>query len=231
MTSFDDRDDAEEVASFAPVTLSAHHPVQGRSILDELEQYWRDLRGARRIPVRSEVDPARIDSALPHSFILDRVAPGIGRLRVAGQKLSALVGTEVRGMPLTTFFTADARDMVMQQTEAVFARPALVEVPLVSVRSLGRPKLTGRMLLLPLLGPEGHVSRALGAILIDGMIGRLPRRFDIPEGQLLRCEDLPEPRLHAVSRSAVAGHRAEPVWPDKRPDVARPALRLVVSND
>lgn len=230
MTGFD-KDDADDLTSFAPVTLSAHHPVQGRSVLEELEQYWRDLRGARRIPVRSAVDPARIDSALPHSFILDRVAPGIGRLRVAGQKLSALVGTEVRGMPLTTFFTADARDKVIEQTEIVFDRPALVEMPLVSVRSLGRPKLTGRMLLLPLLGPDGHVSRALGAILIDGMIGRLPRRFDIPEGQAFRCEDLPEPRVHAIPRVVVAGHRSEPAWASKRPDAARPALRLVVSND
>lgn len=226
MTRFDDG--TEDQADFATIQLSAHHPVQGRTVLEELETYWRDLRGARRIPVRSDVDPLRIDSALPYAFILDRVAPGVGRLRVAGQKLSAFVGSEARGMPLTTFFTADARDMVMQQTELVFSRPALVEMPVVSARSLGRPKLTGRMLLLPLLGPDGHVSRALGAILTDGMIGRLPRRFDIPEGQSFRCEDLPEPRVHAVAAAAVAGARTP--FSAKRPDVARPALRLVVSN-
>ncbi len=226
MTRFDDG--TEDQADFATIQLSAHHPVQGRTVLEELETYWRDLRGARRIPVRSDVDPLRIDSALPYAFILDRVAPGVGRLRVAGQKLSAFVGSEARGMPLTTFFTADARAMVMQQTELVFSRPALVEMPVVSARSLGRPKLTGRMLLLPLLGPDGHVSRALGAILTDGMIGRLPRRFDIPEGQSFRCEDLPEPRVHAVAVAAVAGARTP--FLAKRPDVARPALRLVVSN-
>jgi hypothetical protein len=226
MPRFDD--DTKDQAGFAPIQLSAYHPVQGLSVLEQLETYWRCLRGERRIPVRADVDPARIDSALPHAFILDRVAPGVGRLRVAGQKLSAFVGMEARGMPLTTFFTADARDMVMRQTELVFSRPALVELPLVSVRSLGRPKLTGRMLLLPLLGPDGNVSRALGAILTDGMIGRLPRRFDIPDGQPVRCEDLPEPRLHAV---AMAGSRVNAPFAEKRPDVARPALRLVVSND
>ena len=125
MTGYEDDTD-----SFNPVQLSARHPLQGRSVLQELEQYWRDLRGARRIPVRSEVDPARIDSALPHAFILDRVAPGIGRLRVAGQKLSSFVGMDARGLPLTSFFSADARDTVMAQTELVFSRPALVEVPL-----------------------------------------------------------------------------------------------------
>lgn len=229
MTLFDDG--TEDQVDFATIQLSAHHPIQGRTILEELETYWRDLRGARRIPVRSDVDPVRIDAALPYAFILDRVAPGVGRLRVAGQKLSAFVGMEARGMPLTSFFTADARDMVMQQTENVFSRPALVEMPLMSARSLGRPKLTGRMLLLPLLGPDGDVSRALGAILTDGMIGRLPRRFDIPDGQPIRCESLPEARVHAVAVAAVAGSRINTPFSAKRPDVARPALRLVVSND
>ena len=226
MTGFED--DTDELADFAPVSLSAHHPVQGRSILQELEQYWRDLRGARRIPVRSEVDPARIDSALPYAFILDRVAPGVGRLRVAGQKLSVLVGMDARGLPLTSFFSADARDLVMRQTELVFARPALVEVPLVSHRSLGRPKLAGKMLLLPLLGPDGDVSRALGAIFTDGMIGRTPRRFDVDAALDIRCEELPEPRQHPLA--AVAGSRATPLFSDKRPAVSRPALRLVVNN-
>ena len=226
MTGFDD--DSDEMTDFTPVSLSMHHPVQGRSILQELEQYWRDLRGARRIPVRSDVDPARIDAALPHAFILDRVAPGVGRLRVAGQKLSIFVGMDARGMPLTSFFSADARDSVMRQTELVFSRPALVEVPLVSHRSLGRPKLSGRMLLLPLLGPDGNVSRALGAILTDGMIGRTPRRFDIAQGEAIRCEELPEPRQNTLA--AVADMRSGAPLADKRPEVSRPALRLVVNN-
>lgn len=226
MTGFED--DSDALTGFSPVSLSTYHPVQGRSILQELEQYWRDLRGARRIPVRSDVDPARIDSALPYAFILDRVAPGVGRLRVAGQKLSSFVGMDARGMPLTSFFSADARDVVMRQTELTFSRPALIEVPLVSHRSLGRPKLSGRMLLLPLLGPDGEISRALGAILTDGMIGRAPRRFDIDSTIAIRCEELPEPRRQPMA--AVAGGRETPQITRPRPEVSRPALRLVVNN-
>ena len=223
MTRFDDPSDDL-------IQLSAHHPIQGRTVLDELERYWRELRGARRIPIRSEVDPARIDSALPYAFILDRVAPGVGRLRVAGQKLSAFIDMDARGMPLTSFFTADAREQVMAQTEAVFARPALVELPLISVRSLGRPRLTGKMLLMPLLGPDGTVSRALGAILMDGMIGRTPRRFDIADGEAIRCEVLPEPQKYAMPVAVNAGARVGQQFASKRPDNMRPALRLVVSN-
>lgn len=229
MTSFFDGSD--HFTDTAPIQLSLHHPVRGRTALAELEQYWRDLRGAHRIPVRSDVDPVRIDSALPHAFILDRVAPGVARLRVAGQKLSSFIGTDARGMPLTTFFTADARDRVMEQTELVFSGPALVEVPLLSVRSLGRPRLTGKMLLLPLLGHDGTVSRALGAILMDGMIGRAPRRFDIAADQPIRCEMLPEPQKLAWPVAVPAGGRVGTQFASKRPDAPRPALRLVVNND
>lgn len=210
-----------------PISLSAHHPVQGRTVLEELERYWRDLRGARRIPVRSDVDPARIDSALPHAFILDRVAPGVARLRVAGQKLSSLIGMDARGMPLTAFFSADARDAVMAQTETLFSSPALISVALSSPRSLGRPRLSGQMLLLPLLGPDGTVSRALGAIMADGMIGRAPRRFDISTSEAVRIETLPDPKPHLIPVAVNAGRVGAQVATKSM----RPALRLVVSND
>jgi len=207
-----------------PVQLSAHHPVQGRAVLEELELYWRDLRGARRLPVRSDVDPAQIDAALPHAFILERVAPGVGRMRVAGSALSGLLGMEARGMPLTTFFTPEARLVVTGYLERLFTEPALVELPLYSARSIGRPRLTGRLLMLPLLGNDGTVSRALGAMFTDGMIGRAPRRFDIPSGGAMRCEPLPEPAVRMAAVSSARPHM------QRRPDVVRPALKLVVSN-
>jgi len=207
-----------------PVHLSTHHPVQGRAVLEELELYWRDLRGARRLPVRSDVDPAQIDAALPHAFILERVAPGVGRLRVAGSALSGLLGMEARGMPLTTFFAPEARVVVADYLEKVFAGPSLIELSLFSARSLGRPRLTGRLLMMPLLGTDGTVSRALGAMFTDGMVGRAPRRFDIPSGGAVRCEPVPEVAVRMV---AVGATRPQM---QTRPDVARPALRLVVSN-
>ena len=96
----------------SPTILSTKAAVVGRPLLEELEQYWRDLRGARRLPVRTEVNPAQIDAILPYSFILERVSPGNGRLRVAGQSLTTLLGMDARGMPLSVFFSAEARPLL-----------------------------------------------------------------------------------------------------------------------
>ncbi len=210
-----------------PAVLSTHHPVQGRPILDELEAYWRDLRGTQRLPVRAQIEAERLDAALPHAFILEEVAPGVGRLRVSGQRLNALLGTEARGMPLTTFFSHGARAVIAEQLRHVFDRPAIVELPVLSPRAIGRPRLSGRLLLLP-LGGEPHERRmALGALLVDGMIGSAPRRFDIPEGAAIRREaqpHAPRKRLHAT-----AGGRR--VAQEPAPTEDRPHLRLVVSNN
>ncbi|MCX7300045.1 MAG: PAS domain-containing protein [Rhodobacterales bacterium] len=173
-----------------PVILSSRAGVVGMSMLAELEQYWRELRGARKLPVRTEVNPAQIDAILPHSFILERVAPGIGRIRVAGEALNVLLGMEARGMPLSEFLATAARPVLARYLEQVFAAPAILELPLILPRGNGRSRLTARMLVLPLLGSDGTMSRALGALVVDGVPGRAGRLFDIPEDQAVRCEVL-----------------------------------------
>ena len=222
------------------------------TMLADLENYWRSLRGARMLPARTEVDPARIDAALPYSFILERIAPGIGRMRVAGQRIGDYLGMEARGMPLCAMFNAESKERVQGYLEQVFLLPALIEVPLISGWGLGRPRLSGRMLLLPLLDTNGAVTRALGAIRTEGGLGRAPRAFEMPEWGAVRIEnvsemapvkglppqqplrsDLPRSRITAMAEATVPftpfrrGAEAPPA-PHK---AARPYLRLVVSND
>jgi hypothetical protein len=200
-----------------PVILSGRAPVVGQSMLADLEQYWHALRGARKLPVRTEINPAQIDAILPYCFILERVAPGIGRMRIAGQALNAILGMEARGMPLSVFFTPAARPVLAQHLERVFAAPALLDLPLEAPRGIGRGRLGGRMLVLPLLGSDGTVSRALGAVMVDGVAGRAGRVFDIPAAGVIRCEVLEQPVIPA---RAVSGR-----------DLGRGShLRLVVSN-
>ncbi len=207
--------------------LSMHRPVQGLSLLSALESYWRELRGVQRLPVRSAVDPTRIDAVLPHAFIAERISAGMVRMRVSGQRINDLIGADGRGMPLSALFAEDSRATLAYHLEAVFDRPAIVELPLYSPRSLTRGRLSGRMLLLPLAGLDGQVTRVLGAVLIDGRIGFGTRHLQIPPAGPVRLEAI-APQYIARPLRAVAGSR----HPARSATVAaRPALRLVVSND
>ena len=93
-------------------------------VLQNVESYWESLRKGRPVPDRSEIDPRRIQTALSTSFILERLAPGVARFRLAGSHLNDLMGMEVRGMPLTSFFLPEARRRASASLEQVFDTPA-----------------------------------------------------------------------------------------------------------
>ena len=199
-------------------------PHQSNSeTLKVLEAYWHELRGPKTLPERRAIDPTRIDAALPYSFILERVAPGVGRLRVSGQKINDLMMMEARGMPLSMLFEPTERDRLQTYVEACFADPAIVELSLTTQSGLSRPKFTGRLLLMPLAGVNGIPTRALGAIVTEGIQGRSARRFSINGPAPIRHEKINMAPMQAFDQALYAGERKRPT--------KRPALRLVVDND
>ena len=194
----------------------------GRACLNTIEDYWNALFRASHLPLRRDVDPVAIDDALPSTFLVQRVAPGVARLRVSGQRVNACLGMDAQGMPLSTFFLPHARADLTRALEQMFMTPALVELPIASPRSIGRRLLRGRLLLLPLADDQGQVSRALGALWVQGDLGRGPRRFEIA-ARARRFQPIDQrPQLAEVAGDA----------PRKRPATSlRPALKLVVDND
>ncbi|WP_373356949.1 PAS domain-containing protein [Pseudoroseicyclus sp. CXY001] len=193
--------------------------------LVQLERYWRSLGRPQKLPARGEIDPNRIDDALPHAFILEKVAPGIGRMRVAGHALSAELGMEPRGMPISAFFLPEARGALRMWLNQLWSVPALVDLPVHSSRAIGRPRASGRLLLLPLADEAGETTRALGALVLDTPAGRTPRRLSIGPSETLRWEPAMRqsfsPRLVTEEDSvmAMAGPR-----PSRE---ARPQLRVI----
>lgn len=190
-------------------------------ILQSLEDYWQTLRHAQRLPARTDIAPSEIDSALPYAFILQRVAPGIARFRVAGQRLHDLLKMDARGMPLGTLFLPEAREQTQRLLEAAFTGPAIVSIPLASPGTLMRPALKGTMLLLPLRDQGNNATRILGALVTDHDGGSRPRRFAIPQDARIR---------HDQIGVQLATAQLIPHQPAKRPDAERPALKLVVNN-
>lgn len=161
------------------IDMSDFQPETGYTAIAQVEAYWEAIRGNRLLPKRSDIDPRGIEQALEHAFILERIAPGVARIRLAGSHLNELMGMESRGMPLTAFFTPAARPTVSDLLEQVFQAPGTAQLILGSAKSIGRPALDARLLLLPLQSDLGDVSRVLGCFVAKGKIGASPRRFDV----------------------------------------------------
>ena len=184
-------------------------PARDSAILRNLEGYWQSLRTAQTLPARNDLAPHLIDAALPHAFILHRVAPGVARIRVAGQRIHDFLRMDARGMPFSILFGPASRDQLSNLVETAFIRPAIIAAELTAPAQMMRAPLKADMIMLPMVDDQGVTSRILGGIVTDGVIGSKQRRFDLATGAALRIEPLP-----------VA----------QKPDAARPALRLVVNN-
>ena len=211
-------------------------------MLAEVRAYWEGLRHGTDLPKRDDLDPRGIAGALENTFLLERVAPGVARFRLAGMQLHDLMGMDVRGMPVTALIDPAGRGRMGDQLETVFAGPGTLEVWLEAERGLGRPALEARMLLLPLNNARGTVDLALGCLAIHGAMGRTPRRFAISAivGEKIQSRSA-DPRLAvrtaperrepvAVPGMAEMASTFTPAFPP-RPPRGKPNLRLVHSRD
>ncbi len=198
----------------------------GRSLspIRQAEAYWTALLTGEGVPMRSQIDPRGLENILEYTFILERIAPGLARFRLAGSHLNNLAGMEVRGMPLTAFFEPDARDDVKSLLNQVLTGPAVVELGLLSKGKLGRTSLQARMILLPLRSDLGDVSRVLGVMVSDGTIGATPRRFIVSDHRVNTISDLQQPPMPVPQQ-------AEGFAEDQTAFKGAPHLRLVSSRD
>ncbi len=199
------------------------------SPIRQAEAYWTALLDGNGVPMRSQIDPRGLENILEYTFILERIASGLARFRLAGNHLNKLAGMEVRGMPLTAFFDPEARKTATNALEQVFANPAIAELDMVSSGAFGRARMQARMLLLPLKSDLGDVSRVMGVMVSDGAIGATPRRFSI-EGT--RIKPVSEVQAPAKPKLEVTDGFAEGFAEDKA-EFKRPKghLRLVASRD
>lgn len=208
--------------------------IRPSQILTELRAYWESLRHGRAIPYRSDIEPKGLRKALDYAFILERLAPGAARFRLAGKHLIDLMGMEVRGMPLCSLVNPRARGRLSDVLESVFKAPQIAQLRLRSESAYAQPELDAHMLLLPLRSDLGDTTRILGCMVSEGELGRGPRRFDI-----LHDAVFPVIEGAAVIEPSPSGF-AEPPAPwraapakekiEETPEERRARFRIVVSN-
>jgi len=226
------------------VSMSMYKGEMQFPLVKEVEAYWQGLREGEIVPLRSAIDPRGIERALEYSFVIERIAPGVARFRLSGMHLNDVMGMEVRGMPLTAFFTPSFRKDVSARLEEMFQGPKIAEMTLTAERGIGKPPMDAKLLMLPLRSDLGDISRALGCLVTIGQIGRTPRRFDLESVRMTplapsntRCADNDAPVMVPVTQRDVPGF-ADPAAPfdgpptapqERAPFMARPMLRVVRS--
>lgn len=225
------------------VSLAGYRGEMRFPVLNEVEAYWEALRMAGSIPRRADVDPRGLERALSDAFILERVAPGLGRFRLAGHDLTDLMGMDVRGMPLSAFFLPESRDLLAEQLEQVFRGPAVLRMTLAGPRRFGRAGKSAALIVLPLCDDMGVISRGLGCLVADPYpIAKPPYRFAIEDVKtraltvnapnVLRP---PEIGRHIPRPDSALAEDAVPFAPAppqaKGPNASRPALRVITSDD
>lgn len=211
------------------LTGGAHHAAP---TFDALRAYWQSRREGSRLPSRTEIDPRAIGADLEYSFILERVAPGVARFRVAGMHLCDLMGMEVRAMPLSTLIAPESRPQFAKALEAVFATPAVLNAELTSPAGFGKPALTARLLLMPLRSGQGEVGHGLGCLVAEGIAGRTPRRFGPTALHIEPC--LPEVVTLSAPHNLPAPGFAEPAAgfvARLSPEARRSRFRVISSVD
>lgn len=200
--------------------------MDSNPILQNLRGYWDSKRIGGALPCRSSIDPRGMSDYLENVFLIERIAKGNARFRLAGTHLQDLLGMDLRGMPITALFAPGARERIAGELEALFDTPTIVETVLEAERGLGRPAVAGRMLLLPLTNRHQEVELALGCLVTEGQIGHAPRRFAI--SGVLRQDEVQAPVVPGLTLVAVNAATARMPRPLPKP---APKLRLVTSND
>lgn len=225
------------------ITLTTRRSALNFQAIHTVKAYWDGLRNGRPVPTRADVDPRGIQSALEYAFILERIAPGMARFRLAGMHLNDLMGMEVRSMPLTALFAPEARRGLSDLLEECFQTPQTATLTLKSEAGIGRGALEAKLLLCPLKSDLGDISRILGCLQTKGEIGRQPRRFVVtrtdvtplvqgiaPEQQFdTTPKGTPIPAGFAEAKRGFAP--ARPTAPRTPPVKGKPTLRLVKSDD
>lgn len=203
-------------------------PSNARSLLWQMEAYWRALpRTVGPVPRRTDVDPRGVDALLRYAIILERVAPGVARFRIAGQHMTDLTGMEVRGMPISALFSTQSRDPFCAALSEMFDRPAILQARLTARSGKGRHPICGQMMLLPLCLETGEISRAMGAIITNADKGSEPQRLHADAFQLRPLLVRPDSDF-AVEGTQGGSAFAEEATPLRGQP---PKLRIVHSSD
>jgi hypothetical protein len=159
-----------------------------------LYEYWTRLRGHRPAPDRNEVDPAAIKGILGDTFILEALDRNTYSFRLAGTRICAAYGRELKGRNLLDFWSGKDRESIACLLAAVVEDGAAAVFGLSATNDRGQI-MPVEVVFLPLHHDGPNHTRILGCF----------APMDQPYWL----------GLHPVVRQPLQSLRL--IWPDEKP--------------
>jgi hypothetical protein len=156
----------------------------------EFFAYWDERRGEARAPDRSDIEPGAVRELLGDIFVLSYDAASGYPFRVAGTRVCALLGCDLKDRSFSALFADDRREI--EEIVAVVAEELLGAVAGISATSQDGSRAHLELLLLPfntrahtpisltgLLAPFGERHRLLSDFKLTSWryLGHPPQRF------------------------------------------------------
>ncbi len=129
----------------------------------ELYAYWQERRGTRPAPERAEIEPGAIRGVLSDAFILALDRSAGHPVRLAGTRVCALFGREIKGESFLGLWTNASRPIVASLL-AILADECTGTVAGVTARNCTGEPIDLELLLLPLGARRPSFARTIGVL-------------------------------------------------------------------
>jgi hypothetical protein len=131
-----------------------------------LYAYWRALKGHRKAPDRSEINPAQIRTILKNTFILELSQNGTVPFRLAGTSLCSLYCRELKNFDFVRLWGRKEKEPFLTLLNSIHDEGAAAVFGLKGTSSRGH-SLSMEMLLLPMTYKSDQFTRVLGSLVTE----------------------------------------------------------------
>jgi len=129
----------------------------------ELYAYWDERRGRRTAPERGDIEPGAIRNVLGDAFILAIDAAAGHPFRLAGTRICALFGRELKNEPFFGLWAA-AGQPIIADLIAILEEEQVGTVAGASAQNIHGEPIDLELLLLPLSSTRPSLARAVGVL-------------------------------------------------------------------
>src|ERR1700688_864250 len=129
----------------------------------ELFAYWDERRGRRPAPERSEIEPGAIRQVLSEAFIVALDNAAGYPFRLAGTRVCALFGRELKGESFVRLWAHPSRQEIGELL-AILAEESVGAVAGVTATNGKGDPVDLELLLLPLSASRPSLARAIGVL-------------------------------------------------------------------